>query len=183
MLKQQEALSTELWLATKWFLFCWYYFKNCSLLALALLFTRKDGHLQIVDMMQHALMRNWSWDTYSSLNIPILSNFTNPLFERICNWLPPRACRLISWLCMWGNWGPGWFLPVCKAALVPSQGRSSGQLDGQSRPSQIFANWFLKFSAPQVLHCDVGQWPALHQHGLMGVCRQGTLSTTGIGNN
>ena len=123
MLKQQEALSTELWLATKWFLFCWYYFKNCSLLALALLFTRKDGHLQIVDMMQHALMRNWSWDTYSSLNIPILSNFTNPLFERICNWLPPRACRLISWLCMWGNWGPGWFLPVCKAALVPSQGQ------------------------------------------------------------
>ena len=74
-------------------------------------------------MMQHALMRNWSWDTNSSLNSPILSKFTNTKFEIICNWLPPRACRLISWLCMWGNWGPVWFLPVCKAALPGSVAR------------------------------------------------------------
>ena len=74
-------------------------------------------------MMQHALMRNWSWDTNSSLNSPILSKFTNTKFEIICNWLPPMACRLISWLCMWGNWGPVWFLPVCKAALPGSVAR------------------------------------------------------------
>ena len=171
MLKQQEALSTELWLATKWFLFCWYYFKNCSLLALALLFTRKDGHLQLVVMMQHAFMRNWSWDTYISLNSPFyqrsraqnLKEYSIDYHQGPVGWSHDCVCGETGGL---GGFSPYVKLPWCP----PRVSGSSGQLDGQSRPSQIFANWFLKFNSPQELHCDVGQWPALHQHGLMGVC-------------
>ena len=179
MLKQQEALSTQLWLATKWFLFCWYYFKNCSLLALALLFTRKGGHLQrLVVMMQHALMRNWSWDTYSLSNIPILSNFTNPQFERICNWLPPRACRLISWLCMWGNWGPGWFLPVCKAALPGSVARLvSSTVNPDPRKFSQTGSWSSTRRGSCIVMLANGQ-PYISMD--WWVC---ALSTTGIGNN